>query len=366
MDKIKIKDAAIEQGVKPEDLVARLREAGIEKTVKGSISPEEYEKVKVKKSEASVEVVRKDVIIRRRSKPAAAEAPAAPVVEEKAEAPVAAAEAPAAPVAPEEPRPVAEKAQKKPRTPREPAPVARIVRPAQVVTPAPAPAVAEVPAAPAASVAEKPAAKAVEEKPAAEVRSAVEAKPVAEGRTEERVDRTRARKVEVPAARIVTPKPAPAAPAPEVKVVSEAKVVAQPEVKAEAPKADRRRPAPAASAEPEGSSQPSLLPPVQERRHASEEAEGEDARRKPQPAAADSAPRVRVISRPDPTQARIVRPAAPSEGRSGRDGDSRRDGGRRDMRDARGLSLPAYSSIANCLENLNCFWTYFFYFFGNF
>ena len=81
MDRIKIKDAATEQGMKPEELVARLREAGIEKTVKGSLSPEEYEKVKVKKSEASVEVVRKDVIIRRRSKPAAAEAPAAPVPE---------------------------------------------------------------------------------------------------------------------------------------------------------------------------------------------------------------------------------------------------------------------------------------------
>ena len=29
MDKIKIKDAALEQGMKPEELVARLREAGI-------------------------------------------------------------------------------------------------------------------------------------------------------------------------------------------------------------------------------------------------------------------------------------------------------------------------------------------------
>ena len=313
MDKIKIKDAATEQGMKPEELVARLREAGIEKTVKGSISPEEYEKVKVKKSEASVEVVRKDVIIRRRSKPAAEKAPAAPVVEEKAEAPVAAAQAPAAP---EEARPAAEKAQKKPRTPREPAPVARIVRPAQVVTPAPAATVVETPAA---KVVEKP---------------AVEAAPASEARAEERVDRTRARKVEVPAARIVTPKPA--APAPEAKPAAEAKAAAQPEVKAEAPKADRPRRAPAASAEPEGSSQPSLLPPVQERRHVSEETEGEDSRRKPQPAVTDGAPRVRVISRPDPTQARIVRPASPSEGRSGRDGDGRRDGGRRDMRDSRG------------------------------
>ena len=114
MDKIKIIDAALEQGMKPEELVARLREAGIEKTVKGSISPEEYEKVKVKKSEASVEVVRKDVIIRRRSKPAAAEAPAAPVVEEQTAAPVAAATA-----APEtgaaESKPAAPAAEKAPR-----------------------------------------------------------------------------------------------------------------------------------------------------------------------------------------------------------------------------------------------------------
>ena len=67
-----------------------------------------------------------------------------------------------------------------------------------------------------------------------------------------------------------------------------------------------------------------------------EEGEGEDTRKKAQPAASEGVPRVRVISRPDPTQARIVRPASPSEGRSGRDGDSRRDGGRRDMRDSRG------------------------------
>ena len=339
MDKIKIKDAAIEQGMKPEELVARLREAGIEKTVKGSISPEEYEKVKVKKSEASVEVVRKDVIIRRRSKPAAAEAPAAPVVEEKAAAPVAEPQAPVAPEETKEVRPAVEKvekAQKKARAPREAAPVARIVRPAQVVTPAPAAQVVEAPAAPAAKVVEKPA----PEKPVVEAAPAAEAAPVAEARAEEarvveeRVDRTRARKVEVPAARIVTPKPA--APVREEKAEPEVKVVAQPEAKVEAPRTERPRRAPAASAEPEGSSQPSLLPPVQERRHVSEDAEGEDSRRKAQPAVADSAPRVRVISRPDPTQARIVRPAAPSEGRSGRDGDNRRDGARRDMRDSRG------------------------------
>ena len=329
MDKIKIKDAALEQGMKPEELVARLREAGIEKTVKGSISPEEYEKVKVKKSEASVEVVRKDVIIRRRSKPAAAEAPAAPVVEEKAAAPVAAAEAPAVPAtgaADQKSAPAAEKAPKKARAPRESAaPVARIVRPARVVTPEPAAAAVE---APSAKVVEKPV-----EKPA-QVRKAVE-KPVDEVKAaenseagavaEKTADKApRARKVEVPAARIVSPRPAA--------VVTPAAQEEKPEPKAaaaEAPKAEKPRRAPAASAEPEGSSQPSLLPPVQERRHVSEENEGDEGRRKPQ-SAAEGAPRVRVISRPDPTQARIIRPASPSEGRPSRDGDSRRDGGRRD------------------------------------
>ena len=323
MDKIKIKDAALEQGMKPEELVARLREAGIEKTVKGSISPEEYEKVKVKKSEASVEVVRKDVIIRRRSKPAAAQAPAAPVVEEKAAAP-AAAQTPAAPEAEaaEKAAPAAEKAPKKARTPREAAPVARIVRPARVVTPEPEPAPAAP--APAAKVVEKPAV----EKPAAE-KSAPE-KPVAakvvEKPADEAADKTApARRTEAPAARIVTPRPAPA---------KEEKPEVRPAAAAEPAKPERARRAPAASAEPEGSSQPSLLPPVQERRHVSEEHEGEDARKKAQPAA-DGTPRVRVISRPDPTQARIIRPASPSENRSSRDGDNRRDGGRRDARPVR-------------------------------
>ena len=336
MDRIKIKDAATEQGMKPEELVARLREAGIEKTVKGSLSPEEYEKVKVKKSEASVEVVRKDVIIRRRSKPAAAEAPAAPVVEEKA-APAEAAPASAPEAAPVEAKaaPAPEKAPKKARSPREAAPVARIVRPARVVTPEPVPAAVVVaPAAPEEKKVEKPVEKAAE-KP-------VQAAAAVEVHTEEpRQDKApRARKVEVPAARIVTPKPAPveakAAPAAEENPAAEVKAAPAPEAKADAPRGDRPRRAPAASAEPEGSSQPSLLPPVQERRHAPEEGDGEDSRKKAQPAVADGAPRVRVISRPDPTQARIVRPASPSEGRSGRDGDSRRDGGRRDMRDSRG------------------------------
>lgn len=271
MDRIKIKDAATEQGMKPEELVARLREAGIEKTVKGSLSPEEYEKVKVKKSEASVEVVRKDVIIRRRSKPAAAEAPAAPVVEEKA-APAEAAPASAPEASPVEAKaaPAPEKAPKKARSPREAAPVARIVRPARVVTPEPAPAAVVVaPAASEEKKVEKPVEKAAEKPVQA-------AAVVVEARAEEpRQDKAvRARKVDVPAARIVTPKPAPVEAKP---AAAEEKPAA--EVKADATRGDRPRRAPAASAEPEGSSQPSLLPPVQERRHAPEEGEGEDSRK---------------------------------------------------------------------------------------
>lgn len=345
MDRIKIKDAAAEQGMKPEEIVARLRDAGIEKTVKGFLSPEEYEKIKVKKSEASVEVVRKDVIIRRRSKPAAAQAPAAPVVEEKAApaTPVveekAAAAAPQA--APAAAKTAPEKAPKKVRPPREAAPMARIVRPARVVTPKPAPAEAKV--------LEKPVEKAVE-KP-------VQPAPAAPAaRTDEaRQNKNLRSRKETPAARIVTPKTAPAAentrsseakaapvqeakaaPVQEAKAapVQEAKAAPVSDAKADTSRGSRPRRAPAASAEPEDSSKPSLLPPVKERRRSSEEREGEPSRKKAQ-AGADGAPRVRVISRPDPAQARIVRPASPSEGRSGRDSESRRDGGRRDMRDSR-------------------------------
>ena len=280
MEKIKVTDAAAELGIAPAELVARLGKLGVKKTSKGSISPEEFENVK--KSEASVEVVRKDVskdvIVRRRSKPAAAPAAAEPAAEEKPASPA----APAAPV--------------------------------------------EAKAAPAAEKAPK-AAKPAEEAKAEKPRRARVVEPKA-----------------TPAARIVTPKAEPKAAVVEApKAAPAAKVAAPVEekaaVKAEAPKAERRASA-AFTAEPEGSSQPSLLPPVQERRR-EEKGEAEEAR-KAAPAAESAAPRVRVISRPDPTQARIVRPAAPGEGRPSRDGEGRggRDGrddrGGRDMRGPRG------------------------------
>ena len=330
MEKIKVTDAAAELGIAPAELVARLGKLGVKKTSKGSISPEEFENVK--KSEASVEVVRKDVskdvIVRRRSKPAAAPAAAEPAAEEKPAspaapaAPVEAKAAPAAEKAPKAAKPAEEAKAEKPRR-------ARVVEPkatpaARIVTPKAEPKAAVV------------------EAPKAEAPKA--AKPAEEAKAEAP---RRARVVEpkaAPAARIVTPKAEPKAAVVEApKAAPAAKVAAPVEekaaVKAEAPKAERRASA-AFTAEPEGSSQPSLLPPVQERRH-EEKGEAEEAR-KAAPAAESAAPRVRVISRPDPTQARIVRPAAPGEGRPSRDGEGRggRDGrddrGGRDMRGPRG------------------------------
>ena len=330
MEKIKVTDAAAELGIAPAELVARLGKLGVKKTSKGSISPEEFENVK--KSEASVEVVRKDVskdvIVRRRSKPAAAPAAAEPAAEEKPAspaapaAPVEAKAAPAAEKAPKAAKPAEEAKTEKPRR-------ARVVEPkatpaARIVTPKAEPKAAVV------------------EAPKAEAPKA--AKPAEEAKAEAP---RRARVMEpkaAPAARIVTPKAEPKAAVVEApKAAPAAKVAAPVEekaaVKAEAPKAERRAPA-AFTAEPEGSSQPSLLPPVQERRR-EEKGEAEEAR-KAAPAAESAAPRVRVISRPDPTQARIVRPAAPGEGRPSRDGEGRggRDGrddrGGRDMRGPRG------------------------------
>ncbi|MBQ4076407.1 MAG: translation initiation factor IF-2 [Mailhella sp.] len=332
MEKIKVTDAAAELGIAPAELVARLGKLGVKKTAKGSLSPEEFENVK--KSEASVEVVRKDVskdvIVRRRSKPAAAPAAADPAAEEKPASPAAAEvkAAPAAPAAPVEAK--AEAAAERAPKAAKPAEEAKAEKPrrARVVEPKPA-----APAARIVTPKAEPKAAVVVEAPKVEAKAEEKAeapklaKPAEEAKAEapRRARVVEAKPAAAPAARIVTPKAEPkAAPAAKVVAAPEAKAA----VKAEAPKAERRSSA-AFTAEPEGSSQPSLLPPVQERRR-EEKPEAEEAR-KPAPAE-NAAPRVRVISRPDPTQARIVRPAAPGEGRPSRDGEGR---GGRDGRDDR-------------------------------
>ena len=334
MEKIKVADAAAELGVKPAELVARLGNLGIRKTTKGSISPEEFEQVK--KSEASVEVVRKDVskdvIVRRRSKPAAAPAAAEPVAEEKPAAP--AAEAKAAPAAPAAEAPKAEA--KAAPAEKAKAPKADKPRRARVVD-APAARVVEAPK-PAAKII-VPAAKVVAA-PVEEPKPEVKASPAPQ--VEVKQEAPKAEEAPRAVRKAEAPKPAvkvQAAPVEASKPAAKPEAAPQAEVKQEAPKAERTeraRRAPAASAAPEGSSQPSLLPPVQERRHG--EKSDEESGRKAAPAEG-AAPRVRVISRPDPMQARIVRPAAPGEGRPSRDGDGRgRDdrGGRGDGRGPRG------------------------------
>ncbi len=345
MDKIKIKDAALEQGMKAEDLVALLHEAGIKKTVNGSLSPEEYEKVKVKKSEASVEVVRKDVIIRRRSKAASGETPAVPAVEKKADAPVESAveEKVAAPEAKTPERksaPHAEKAPKKNKALREPTPSAKIVRPARVIA-APAPAVspaAEETSSPRAATESKAAApsQVPAQKAEGEIKAAAASAPAQ--KAEEKAvaaplptESARSEKSAPRAKKIETPARA-SAPQKNTEEAAAKSPEKADRKDAESPKAERSRRTPAASAEPEGNSQPSLLPPVQERRR--NEEEKEEGRKKAEQPAPGNAPRVRVISRPDPAQARIVRPAAQAEGRPSRDGDNRRDGRVRDTRNA--------------------------------
>lgn len=330
MDKIKIKDAAAEQGMEPRALVALLREAGISKTVNSSITPEEYEKVKAKKAEASVEVVRKDVIVRRRSRPAAGEtAPAATVAEGKV-SPAAPAEGSSAP-APEK------------ETVKNAAKASHSSRPSEGDS-------GEVPVSAPSDRKEEPKDTVSEPKheKVRRVRPA-EVKPVSQGA---RVIRTAAQEHAAKVVAVAKPAPAPEvkdAPKPDIKetLKPEIKVEAKAEVREpvkveekvepkepvkaevkaepkEAPKVvEQPRRAPAASAEPEGSSQPSLLPPTSERRRDNENASEEAP-----------APRVRVISRPEPSQARIIRPAPPS---SSREGDGRgRDGGRKENREFRG------------------------------
>ena len=117
------------------------------------------------------------------------------------------------------------------------------------------------------------------------------------------------------------------------KAAEEARLKAEAEAKAAAEKqekADRPRKAqPAASARPEGSSAPSLLPPVSETPRASSETteDGEEdrhdrrKRRQPEP----STPQVRIISRPDPAAAPAPRPR--ETGYAGEGRDNRRPGG---------------------------------------
>ena len=138
-------------------------------------------------------------------------------------------------------------------------------------------------------------------------------------------------------------KAAAEAAAAAAKAAAEAAAAAKKTEEAEKP----RKAQPAASARPEGSSAPSLLPPVSEgNRSSSSDGEDDDRRdrRKPRRPQEPATPQVRVISRPDPAAVAAARTqqAAQSDGRdnrnAGRDGQARdgRPGQPRDGRPGQG------------------------------
>lgn len=92
-----------------------------------------------------------------------------------------------------------------------------------------------------------------------------------------------------------------------------------------------RKAQPAASARPEGSSAPSLLPPVSEKSTAENEESDEERRerRNKRRPSEPATPQVRVISRPDPAAATPSRPRDAGDGRErdNRERDNRRPGG---------------------------------------
>ncbi|MBO4312432.1 MAG: translation initiation factor IF-2, partial [Desulfovibrionaceae bacterium] len=100
-------------------------------------------------------------------------------------------------------------------------------------------------------------------------------------------------------------------PAAEEKMAVEAAQPAEekPTRKEQPAEAESRRSRPAASASPEGSSAPSLLPPVPERESSGAEGEERRERRGRRHEQAQPAPQVRVISRPDTAPARPAQPA---------------------------------------------------------
>ncbi len=340
-DKTKVKDLATELGVPTKNLLQALRELDIPaKSTSSSIAAEDIDRVKnhLKDSATSEQGDRREVqpgvIVRRRrqsTEDVAAEGEEAPRAERRA--------------------------------PRENhTPAARIVSVpgvSEAQAAAPAPAVEpEAPAAPAVS-AQEPVKEAAEEKtaPVAEAEKADdqrqrqprekrqkkrsglrEAAPVAKVISRPQ-DIAAAKAAEEAAAKAAAEAAAAAAKA-AAEAAAEAAAAAKKTEDAEKP----RKAQPAASARPEGSSAPSLLPPVSEgNRSSSSDGEDDDRRdrRKPRRPQEPATPQVRVISRPDPAAvaaARTQQAAAPSDGRGnrpagGRDGQVRDGRPPRDGRD---------------------------------
>ena len=339
-DKTKVKDLATELGVPTKNLLQALRELDIPaKSTSSNIAAEDIDRVKnhLKDSATSEQGDRREVqpgvIVRRRrqsTEDVAAEGEEAPRAERRA--------------------------------PRENhTPTARIVSvpgasEAQDAAPVPS-AEPEAPAAPEVSV-QEPVKDAAEEKPApvAEADKADDQKP-RQPRDNRQKKRSGLREA-APVAKVISrPQDIAAAKAAEeaaakaaaeavaaaAKAAAEAAAAAKKTEEAEKP----RKAQPAASARPEGSSAPSLLPPVSEgNRSSSSDGEDDDRRdrRKPRRPQEPATPQVRVISRPDPAAVAAARTqqAAQSDGRdnrnAGRDGQARdgRPGQPRDGRPGQG------------------------------
>ena len=339
-DKTKVKDLATELGVQTKNLLQALRELDIPaKSTSSNIAAEDIDRVKnhLKDSATSEQGDRREVqpgvIVRRRrqsTEDIAAEGEEAPRAERRA--------------------------------PRENhTPTARIVSvpgasEAQDAAPVPS-AEPEAPAAPEVSV-QEPVKDAAEEKPApvAEADKADDQKP-RQPRDNRQKKRSGLREA-APVAKVISrpqdiaaakaaeeaaAKAAAEAAAAAAKAAAEAAAAAKKTEEAEKP----RKAQPAASARPEGSSAPSLLPPVSEgNRSSSSDGEDDDRRdrRKPRRPQEPATPQVRVISRPDPAAVAAARTqqAAQSDGRdnrnAGRDGQARdgRPGQPRDGRPGQG------------------------------
>ena len=323
-EKIKVKDLAADLGVSTKDLTRVLRELEVEvKSAASTVTPEEAAKAKARlQPEAAAEVMRKEIqpgviVRRRRARPdseaetasnedAASSAPEASTESEpKADAERSArahdseentpelSAAPVEAVIAETGAPCPAESEKKARRKKAPVetPPARVVRRVDEPAPTTEPPKNETPAEPAPT--ETP----VAAQDAATAKAVPSSAEVSVAESEPAVERT------------------------EVASRAASDTVAASTPEADKARSDRPRRAPAASAMPEGSSQPSLLPPVSEsRRQRDEDGEdGERPRRRPQDA---PTPQVRVISRPDPSQARVVERPAPSDSR----GDDRRPG----------------------------------------
>ncbi len=339
-DKTKVKDLATELGVPTKNLLQALRELDIPaKSTSSNIAAEDIDRVKnhLKDSATSEQGDRREVqpgvIVRRRrqsTEDVAAEGEEAPRTERRA--------------------------------PRENhTPAARIVSvpgasEAQDAAPVPS-AEPEAPAAPEVSVQET-VKEGAEEKPAPVVEAdKVDDQKPRQPRDNRQKKRSGLREA-APVAKVISrpqdiaaakaaeeaaAKAAAEAAAAAAKAAAEAAAAAKKTEEAEKP----RKAQPAASARPEGSSAPSLLPPVSEgNRSSSSDGEDDDRRdrRKPRRPQEPATPQVRVISRPDPAAVAAARTqqAAQSDGRdnrnAGRDGQARdgRPGQPRDGRPGQG------------------------------